>query len=367
MRWHDAHRMRIAIDIGPLHGHRTGVGTAVAHLVDHLGVDTDLELQPYLLSFKAKQVAGQIRLPLPARVATRCWARLDMPSADRWLSGAEVVHGTNYVVPPTRRPSVISVYDCWFLAHAEQANPDVTRAGMILRRAADRGAWIHTSSEATAQQARHLLDTDRVRSIHLGPPDPIIEPSERPAGLARLGDHPFVLAIGTTERRKRHPWLAEVFATIDTDLHLVHAGATGDDSDALLHTIAGLPQSVSDRIHLLGPVDAETRSWLLHHAAVVAYPSMDEGFGFPILEAQSVGTPMVATEAGSIPEVGGDGLITVARDDRRGFAEALISLASPGPDRTRIIEAGRTNLERFSWASTTASIVELYRTALESA
>ncbi|MGA1747377.1 MAG: glycosyltransferase family 4 protein [Ilumatobacteraceae bacterium] len=359
--------MRIAIDIGPLHGHRTGVGTAVAHLVHHLGADTSLDLQPYLLSFKAKQVAGQIRLPLPARVATRCWARLDVPSADRWLSGAEVVHGTNYVVPPTRRPSVISVYDCWFLAHPEHANPDVTRAGMILRRAADRGAWIHTSSEATAREARRLLDTDRVRAIHLGPPDPIVEPAERPGGLTRLGDHPFVLAIGTTERRKRHPWLAEVFATIDTDLHLVHAGATGDDSDALLHTIAGLPKSVSDRIHLLGPVDSNTRSWLLRNAAVVAYPSVDEGFGFPILEAQSVGAPMVATKAGSIPEVGGDGLVTIERDDREGFAEAITSLAADGAERTRIIEAGTANLERFSWARTTTSIVELYRTALESA
>ena len=367
IRWHDAPVMRIAIDIGPLHGHRTGVGTAVAHLVDHLRDDTDLELHPYLLSFRAPQVTGQIRLPLPARIATRCWARTDQPRADRWLSAAEVVHGTNYVVPPTRRPSVISVYDCWFLAHQEQANPDVVRAGMILRRAVDRGAWIHASSEATAIEARRLLGTDRVRSIHLGPPDPIPTPHERPDALARLGDHRFVLAIGTSERRKRHPWLAEVFATLDSDLHLVFAGAPGDDRDQLLHTIAGLPTSVSNRIHLLGAVDAATRSWLLHHATVVAYPSIDEGFGFPILEAQSVGAPMVATRAGSIPEVGGDGVITVDADDRSGFADAITAASTAGSIRDGLVAAGHQNLNRFSWRRTTDGIIDLYRTALEGA
>ncbi len=358
-------QMRIAIDIGSLHGHRTGVGTAVAHMVDHLGADTSLDLLPYLLSFKAPQTDGQLRLPIPARLATRCWARSNYPRVDRWLHEVDVVHGTNYVVPPTRRPRVISVYDCWFLSHSDQANPDVRRAGMILRRAAADGAWIHTSSEATANETRRLLGTDRVRAIHLGPPDPLTEPLSQPDPVRHLGDRPFVLAIGTTERRKRFPWLSEVFSTLDADLDLVYAGAPGDDSDVLLRTIAALPAAVSGRIHLLGPVDAETRSWLMHQAAVVAYPSLDEGFGFPILEAQSVGTPLVATRAGSIPEVGGDGLVTIDRDDRSGFAEALCQAAISGPKRDSLIAAGATNLKRFSWQRTSAAIVDLYRTALE--
>ena len=99
--------MRIAIDIGPLHGHRTGIGTAVHHLVEELDGDPTVELQRYLLSFRAPDVPDQTRLPLPARIATRAWARLDRPAADRWLVGADVVHGTNYVIPPTRRPGVV--------------------------------------------------------------------------------------------------------------------------------------------------------------------------------------------------------------------------------------------------------------------
>ena len=358
--------MRIAIDIGPLHGHRTGIGTAVHHLVDELDDDPTVELQRYLLSFRAPEVPGQTRLPLPARIATRAWARIDRPSADRWLAGADVVHGTNYVIPPTRHPGVVSVYDCWFLEHPELAIPDVARAGRILRRAARRGAWIHTSSEASAAQARRLLDTERVRSVHLGPPDHHPSPDTSPDAVAHLVDTRFVLAIGTCETRKRHAWLAEVFAILDTDVHLVIAGAPGDATHRLGHTLAGLPARVADRVHLLGPVDAETKAWLLHRAEVMAYPSMDEGFGFPLLEAQAAGLPIVASRAGSIPEVGGDGVQLIDLDDRRSFAEALGAVLEDRRRHDELIEAGRRNLGRFDWTATARSMVDLYRTALES-
>lgn len=357
--------MRIAIDIGPLHGHRTGIGTAVHHLVDELDDDPAVELQRYLLSFRAPEVPGQTRLPLPARIATRAWARIDRPSADRWLAGADVVHGTNYVIPPTRRPGVVSVYDCWFLEHPELAIPDVVRAGRILRRAAQRGTWIHTSSEASAVHARRLLDTDRVRSVHLGPPDHHPAPAATPAAVGHLDGMRFVLAIGTGETRKRHAWLAEVFALLDSDVHLVIAGAPGDATPRLRHTLAGLPERITERVHVLGPIDAESKAWLLHAAQVMAYPSMDEGFGFPLLEAQAAGLPIIASRAGSIPEVGGDGVHLVDLDDRQGFADALTDVLEDRQRRDDLIDAGRRNLGRFDWTATAASIIGLYRTALD--
>ena len=82
---------------------------------------------------------------------------------DRWLGDAEVVHGTNYVVPPTRRPAVVSVYDCWFLTHPAQAAPAVRRAGEVLRRRVRAGATVHASSHATATLVRDVLGAERVR------------------------------------------------------------------------------------------------------------------------------------------------------------------------------------------------------------
>ena len=112
------------------------------------------------------------------------WSRVDRPRADRWLGPADVVHGTNYVAPPSTKPTVISVYDCWFLRHPADANPLVRRAAKTLRRRVAEGAWVHTSSDATADAARELLDTDRVESILLGPPPSVSEPvADAPASV----------------------------------------------------------------------------------------------------------------------------------------------------------------------------------------
>jgi hypothetical protein len=195
-------RLTVAIDVGALHGHRTGVGTAVHHMVHHLEHRPDVELMPYLVSFRARPIPPQRRLPIPAALAVRAWARSDHPRADRWLAGAHVVHGPNYVVPPSGLPTVVSVYDCWSLAHPDLASPAVRRAGAVLRRAVARGAWVHVSSHATAALASDLLGTDRIAVVHLGPPDPppaTTPPATVPPAVpATLAGRPYVVCVGTT-------------------------------------------------------------------------------------------------------------------------------------------------------------------------
>jgi glycosyltransferase involved in cell wall biosynthesis len=357
----------LAIDIGPLYGHRTGVGVAVDGLMTALRARSDVRLAPYLVSFRAEQRDDHRKLPLPGIVASHLWSRFDRPAADRWLGSVDVVHGTNYVAPPTTRPTVISVYDCWFLGNPDAASALVRRAGRTLRRRAADGAWIHTSSAATAAQARALLDTDRVVSVHLGPPpQSVAVPTATPPGLEPLRGSPFVLAIGTEERRKDLPTLVAAFAELTAErpaLRLVLAGARGDQSPAVDAAVAALDAGVRDRVHRLGPVDAGTKAWLLRHASVLAYPSLDEGFGFPILEAHAAGTPVVASDVGSIGEVAGEGAVLVA--ERSGFAGALAGVIDGTISRLALISAGHENAARFSWDSTVDGLVALYRRAME--
>jgi glycosyltransferase involved in cell wall biosynthesis len=358
--------VRLALDVGPLYGHRTGVGVAVAELhaalASHPGVDT----YPYLLSFRTRPDPPTRRLPLPAAVAHRLWARADRPRVDRWLSPAEVVHGTNYVVPPSRLAQIVSVYDCWFLAHPEQASAAVRRSAAVLRRAAARGAWIHASSAATADRVRELLATDRVAVVHLGPlAVPAVRARPASAGWTRpLDGRPFLLALGTIERRKNVPALVEAFGRARSRIDgaaLVLAGAPGDDQPAVEQALAELPPDVRDDVFTPGAVDSATKSWLLHHAAAVAYPSLDEGFGFPVLEAQAAGRPVVATRAGSIPEVAGDGAELVPLDDPDALAGALVRVIDDDARCRELVAAGRANLARFSWAATASGLVRLYR------
>jgi hypothetical protein len=90
---------RVAFDVGPLHGPRTGIGVAVAAMRAALVDRPDVELDDYLISFRAKVSADTTRLPLPAAFAHQLWSRVDHPRVDRWLGPADLIHGTNYVVP----------------------------------------------------------------------------------------------------------------------------------------------------------------------------------------------------------------------------------------------------------------------------
>ena len=362
----DSSRLRVAIDAGPLYGHRTGVGVATAGLLEALAARDDVELDPFVVSFRSKPAAGHRRLPIPGIVASHVWAHSQWPRFDRWAGGAQVIHGTNYVVPPTRLPSLVSVYDCWFLRHPDHAAPVVRRAGERLRRAIDAGAYVHASSDDTANHVRELFATDRVETIHLGlpPPAPPLSTLSRPAVAADLRGEPFVLAIGTEDRRKALPSLVEAFGAIAAEhgpLHLVLAGAAGDDSLAVELAIAALPPTARERVLRIGAVDDSTKHWLLRSAAVLAYPSLDEGFGFPILEAQLAATPVVANDVGAVSEIGGDGVLLVDGRDRSAFASALGRAIADGGLRLGLIEAGHRNVHRFDWATTADRLVGVYR------
>jgi len=359
--------LRVAIDVGPLHGHRTGVALAVEQMVAALGARPDVELLPYIVSFRSRPRPGEQRLPLPAALAHRLWSYLRWPPADHWLGRPSVVHGTNYVVPPARAATVVSVYDCWFLAHPELAAPAVRRAGAVLRCSVADGAIVHASSHATARRVAELLATDRVEVVPLGPPPPprAAEP-RRP--LAAVDGRPFVLSLGTMERRKNLPALVAAFGDAAgelPDVHLVLAGPPGDDAEAVSSATASMPQAVRQRVVLSGPVDDGQKAWLLANAAALAYPSLDEGFGFPLLEAQKAGTPVVATRAGSIAEVAGDGAELVDVGDRDALADALVRVVRDEPRRRALVAAGTANLTRFSWAATAEAMADLYRRAVE--
>lgn len=353
----------VAVDVAPLHGPRTGVGVAVAGLLDALTrLDPAPVVVPYLTSYRARPEEGTRRLPYPAALALRCWARMPVPPADRYLRPAQVVHGTNYVVPPGRLPRVVSVYDSWFLRHEHLAVPDVRRAGAVLRRAVARGATVHTSSQATARQLTELFPATRIEVIPLGPPPALPPPRPGPA-LPELSTRPFVVAIGTLERRKNLPSLVRAFGELagaHSELHLVLAGADGDDRAAVDEARHALPTTVARRVLLLGRVDDATKSWLLHHADVLAYPSLDEGFGFPLLEAMAAGTPIVASTAGSIPEVAGDAALLVPPDDVGALAHAIAQTVGDQALRTRLLDAGQRRLGQFDWAATARAMAALY-------
>lgn len=359
----------VAFDGGPLLGALTGVGAAVEQLAGSLALRDDVSLHPYALSFRGALPAGTTRLPLPAVVAHRLWGALEHPRLDRWLRPAQVVHGTNYVVPPSRLPRMVTVYDCWFLRNPSLAGGAVARAGKVLRRAVDGGAMVHASSHATAAVVRDLFGAERVEVVHLAPlPRPAMVPADARPPIAELRGVPFIVSIGTLERRKNVPRLVRAFgqlASSQPSVRLVLAGADGDDRDAIDAAVDELPNAISQRIVRTGRIGIEAKEWLLDHAKVLAYPSLDEGFGFPLLEAMQHDLPVVASTRGSIPEVAHDAALLVDADDTEALAGALESAVSDDALRATLVARGHRRLDAFSWAGAAASLSGLYHRLAE--
>jgi glycosyltransferase involved in cell wall biosynthesis len=358
--------IRVAFDTGPVHGAKTGIGYAVESMRSALVARDDVTLHDYVLSFRADLADGTARLPLPAAMAQRLWARTAHPRVDRWLASAQVVHGTNYVVPPTRLPSVVSVYDCWFLTHPGQANPAVRRAGAVLKAAVARGAVVHTSSHATEAVVRSLFAGVTARTVHLGSL-PLPAPAPTPP-VPELDGRPFILAIGTLERRKNIATLVRAFGAIaadQPDLLLVLAGGGGDDVEAIATAIDELGPGHSARVLRTGRVDEPVRSWLLRHAVALAYPSLDEGFGFPLLDAMQAGTPVVASTSGSIPEVAGDAALLCEATDHEALAAALLTAVTDDGERARLTTAGALRWHQFEWERCAADLVDVYRRVVQ--
>jgi glycosyltransferase involved in cell wall biosynthesis len=314
--------MRVALDTTPLLNPLTGVGQTVRGLLDALATaEPEVEVVLWQLTRRS--------MPLPPRALVRLWARADHPRVDRWLPAADVVHGTNYVVPPTRRPASVTVNDTWCMRHPRTCAPTIAAAVATVRRAVGRGAWVHVSTEWVAGEVRDLCGAERVRVVPFGVP-PVLDAGPSPV------DGPYVLAVGSpTDPRKGH--------------------------DVLERAMRDLP---GVELVQIGPdrwVDEPTKAALLRGATVLAFPSRDEGFGFPALEAMSVGVPVVASRAGAIPEVVGDAALLVPVDDADALASALRTAIEDDDVRRRLVAAGTARIAAFSWTEHARGMARLWR------
>lgn len=332
-------RLKVAFDVLPLSGELTGVGRFCAGLADALVRREDLELRAYAVARHAQSATtGPARAfglsvrtwRLPTRVANAVWERADAPPIE-WLVGrVDVVHGTNYVVPPARHAArVVSVHDLTALRYPEMCVPASLAYPRLVARAARRGAFVHVPSGFVRDEVVAELGVvaDRVKVVPYGVDGPGQITSSGPVAPGRARTAPYVLALGAVEPRKDLPTLVRAFAELASahaDLELVVAGPRGWGEPAFASAVTA--SGLGRRVVRLGYLEEADRRALLSGAVALAYPSLYEGFGFPPLEAMAAGVPVVATTAGSLPEVLGEAALLVPPGDTsrvgRGALEA---------------------------------------------
>lgn len=369
--------LRVVLDATPLFGPRTGVGVYTHEVLHRLGSRSNLSVSAYAATWRGRGLLPSlvphgvraINRPMAARPLRAAWSRVGGPPIEWWSGPVDLVHGPNYVVPPTRSgAAVVSVHDLTPVHYPELCTADTLGFPPLIQAAIDRGAWVHTGSSFVAAEIRsHFdVDPDRVVAIHDGVTP--LAPADPRRGRALAGGERYVLALGTVEPRKDLPGLVRAFDLVAADdprVRLVVAGPDGWGATAFQAAVDA--SGHRDRITRIPWVDDPDRDALVHGATVFAFPSRYEGFGFPPLEAMSAGIPVVASDAGSLPEVLGGAALLVPVGDIERLAAGISGLLDDEGLRRQLRSAGLERIGHFSWDTAVDGLIDLYRRAVHSA
>jgi glycosyltransferase involved in cell wall biosynthesis len=266
--------------------------------------------------------------------------------------GAELFHGLNQRLPKLAMRRAVATFHDLFVMTGEYSTPEFrSRFTAQARDAAARADAIIAVSEFTRRQVVDLLGypADRVFVVHHGTRE------------LRFPDAPrekVVLSVGAIQARKNTARLVEAFESLDGDWRLVLAGSWGFGAEEIGRRIEA--SKARERIAVLGYVTTEELAAWYARAAIFAFPSLDEGFGMPLLEAMAAGTAVVTSNCSALPEVAGDAAVLVNPRDTEELAEALRELARNEGLRTGLGVKGRERAALFTWEKAVEATWEVY-------
>ncbi len=374
--------MRIAIDYTSAVRQAAGIGRYTRGLIS-AAAQMDPEnhytllvagggLQPSLGAPNAGNVAYR-SVPASDRTLAILWHRLRLPLfADTLAGGADVFHSPDFTLPPLRKArGILTVHDLTFMHYPECAQPGlVAYLNSAVPRSVRRARLVLADSESTRHDISELLGTppEKILVVYagVGPEFQPVTAGETLAQVrARYGlDWPFVLTVGTLEPRKNHLRLIHAFAQLlptHPDLRLVLAGGRGWLYEDVQAEVARL--NLRDRVVFPGFVSDADLPALYSLASVFAYPSLYEGFGLPVLEAMACGTPVVCSNASSLPEVAGDAALLVDPADVAALAGALEQALADAPTRQALRTRGLAQASRFTWQAAARTLLDAYQLA----
>ena len=281
-------------------------------------------------------------------------------NAGRFLLGepraprsADVFHGLNQRLPHARLRRAVTTFHDLFVLTGEYSTAEFRRRfAEQAREAAGRSDRIIAVSQFTAGQVIGLLGVDqaKVRVVHHG---------VRPPRGSAVARQKIILHVGAIQYRKNLSCLVDAFERVDCDWQLVLAGSAGYGAAEIAAKI-GASRS-RERIRMPGYVPpAELANWYAR-AMIFAFPSLDEGFGMPVLEAMASGAPVIASNRSAVPEVAGDAAWLVDPEDTDALAAALVALTRDPERRADLSRRGLDQAAKFTWAGAVEKTWQVYR------
>jgi glycosyltransferase involved in cell wall biosynthesis len=366
--------MRVLVDYRPALRARTGVGEYMHELVRAYTASHPADDVAVFTSSWADRPAPGTAAALSARVVDRhvpvavlnwLWHRAEWPPVE-WLAGeADVVHAAHpLLIPSTRAARVVTVHDLFFLSHPERTSAEIRRdyAALAASHARRADAVVAVSQYTRRQVVERLgVDADRVHVCSSGA-----------RTWAKLGHGPnvpaggYVLFIGTLEPRKNLGVLLDAYERLAAGgvpvPPLRIAGGTGPGAGAWLDRIARPP--LDALVRYVGYVADDAREALYAGARTLVLPSLDEGFGLPALEAMSAGVPVIAANAGALPEVVGDAAVLFNPADPDALASALSRLATDEAWALERAAAGLMRARAYTWDTAARALGRIYDEAI---
>lgn len=323
---------------------------------------------PYLADLRTLCAANpNVRarpIPLTPRQLTILWQRLRLPLPAELLVGAcDILHAPDFVLPPTRARTLLTVHDLTFLVRPESAEAGLRRyLGRAVPRSLARADLVVVDSRATGADLARLLGVagPRVRLIYPGVDSRFrpMAPDETAGVRAALGlPAQFLLFVGTLEPRKNLPRLIEGYAlaALPPDLPLLIVGRRGWLYEQTFATVERL--GLQSQVRFLDFVDDAHLPALYNLARAFLYPSLYEGFGLPVLEALACGAPVVTAAVASLPEVAGSAAVLV---DPLSVASIAGGIGRALAEDGRLRAAGPPQARRFRWDSAARELLACY-------
>jgi glycosyltransferase involved in cell wall biosynthesis len=365
--------VRVLVDYRPALRARTGVGEYIHEVIRALGEQHSYQLSVFASSWKdrlpshlsAELSARVIDLRIPGRALNLVWHRLGWPPVE-WLAGScDVVHAAHPLLIPARHAAqVVTIHDLFFLTNPTAQEREIRRDYPTLASAhARRAHAVVTSSAYGRMQVVERLGVDPDRVHIVSPGAPRWRQLGHGPNLKPLG---YVLFVGTIEPRKNLGALLDAWALVlarrAATPRLVLAGGAGGAAQPWLSRLKD--PALKGSVEYLGYVPAPDREALYAGARVLVLPSLDEGFGLPVLEAMSAGVPVVATTKGAVPEVTAGAAVLVDPADVGGLAAAIERVLDDEAHARTLAVSGLARARAFTWERAAEQLAAVYASAV---
>ena len=348
---------------------RTGTEGYALHLIRSLISLTELQNYRLRLYFNQPPADGLIpNLPHVEQCVipfARLWTHVRLANELRRRT-PDVFFTPAHVIPFSYRGiSVATVHDLGYhYFPAAHTRRQLTYLKLSTRSNGRISRRIIADSEATKADLIKFynLDSRKIEVIYPGI-DPQLKPVTGANRLEAMRQKyniaaPYLLYIGTLQPRKNLLRLIQAYAATGLPHELVLAGSQGWRSRPMLDAINRLDPSTRRRVHLTGYVDDGDKAALISGATALLYPSLYEGFGFPLLEGQACGTPVMAANTSSLPEIAGGAALLVDPEDSGALAESIKQIVENNDLRLMLRNNGTVNVKRFTWEKTAAQVLQ---------